>query len=258
MKGNHSSCYRCGAPASSREHIPPLCFFPEAKEAGGRDLRRNLVTIPSCDDHNLKKSKDDEFLMASIAGIIGNNETGLRHKLTKVDRAFRRTSWRLLDRVFSSREHFIVKDLGEGQFIEVIWGTPDHERLIRCFEAISYGIMFRELGAPFRGGFKVFLGHLRYSDPNSAEFKRFIKDRIDLDMRERPRVGANPEVFFYQLSGEDQFGLSSIRLCFYGGVEIFVAVIPEGKEVQPDIGMLLISKGMKTFLSLGERRYEFN
>jgi hypothetical protein len=118
--------------------------------------------------------------------------------------------------------------------------------------------MYREFGRPFDGRFKVFLGHLRYSDSNSAQFAKFIKDRIDLDSRDRPRIGQNPDVFFYQISGEDQFGLSSIRLCFYGGIEIFVAVIPQGKDVQPDIGMLLISKGVKTILTLGDKEYEFN
>jgi hypothetical protein len=196
--------------------------------------------------------------MASLAGIIGNNEVGLRHKLTKVDRAFKRTSWRLLDRVFSTRQHFKIKEIADGHFIEVIWGTPDHERLMQCFEAVSYGIMFSELGEPFMGRFKAFLGHLRYSDPNSAEFARFIKDRIDLDMQQRPKIGQNQEVFFYQVSSEDRFGLSSIRMCFYGGIEIFMAVIPDGREVQPDIGMLLISKGMKTILTLGDKEYEFN
>lgn len=196
--------------------------------------------------------------MASLSGIIGNNEIGLLHKLTKVDRAFKRTSWRLLDRVFSTRRHFRVKEIADGHFIEVIWGTPDHERLIQCFEAVSYGVMFSKCGKPFTGRFKVFLGHLRYSDPNSAEFARFIKDRIDLDMQQCPKVGQNPEVFFYQVSSEDRFGLSSIRMCFYGGIEIFTAVIPDGLELQPDIGMLLISKGVNTILTLGDKKYEFN
>jgi hypothetical protein len=60
-----STCYMCDSPETSREHAPPLCFFPETKDVG-RDLRRNLVTVPSCDVHNSKKSKDDEFFRSLV------------------------------------------------------------------------------------------------------------------------------------------------------------------------------------------------
>lgn len=77
----HKTCYACEAQATSREHVPPLCLFPTARDSDGQDLRRNLITVPSHEAHNLQKSKDDEFLMVSIAGIFGNNSIGFRHKL---------------------------------------------------------------------------------------------------------------------------------------------------------------------------------
>jgi len=63
----------CDSVEMSREHTPPRCFFPEAK-AIGRDLRRDLITVPSCDRHNSKKSKDDEFLRSVIVMAPGNSE----------------------------------------------------------------------------------------------------------------------------------------------------------------------------------------
>lgn len=63
-----AQCYMCVSPATSREHVPPLCLFPESKDVGGKDYRRNLITVPSCDEHNSKKESDDEFLMVSLAG----------------------------------------------------------------------------------------------------------------------------------------------------------------------------------------------
>jgi hypothetical protein len=37
-------CYHCGAPATSTEHVPPKCIFPEKKDAFGANYRRNLNT----------------------------------------------------------------------------------------------------------------------------------------------------------------------------------------------------------------------
>src|ERR1700730_2480473 len=48
-----STCYWCGRPASSREHVPPLSFFPTGKRTG-------LITVPSCYDHNEALSALDE------------------------------------------------------------------------------------------------------------------------------------------------------------------------------------------------------
>ena len=53
-------CYYCGEPAMSEEHVPPKCLFPEQKDTG-KDYRKNLITVPSCDKHNAGKSCDDEF-----------------------------------------------------------------------------------------------------------------------------------------------------------------------------------------------------
>ena len=84
-----SSCYMCGRPATSSEHAPPLCIFPERKDTSeGTDYRRNLVTVPSCDEHNSKKSRDDEYLLFALAGSYTSSNVGLTQFTTKVKRAF--------------------------------------------------------------------------------------------------------------------------------------------------------------------------
>ena len=71
-----STCYMCDSPEMSREHAPPLCFFPAISDTG-RELRRNLVTVPSCDIHNSKKSKDDEFFRSVVLmAAAPTSETG--------------------------------------------------------------------------------------------------------------------------------------------------------------------------------------
>ena len=47
-------CYCCDNEAISKEHMPPKCIFSSPRPS-------NMITIPSCDKHNLEKSKDDEY-----------------------------------------------------------------------------------------------------------------------------------------------------------------------------------------------------
>jgi hypothetical protein len=54
-----NACYRCGEPATTREHFPPKAFFPRG---GNLQLR----TVPSCIEHNNGKSKDDQYLLTHI------------------------------------------------------------------------------------------------------------------------------------------------------------------------------------------------
>ncbi len=46
-------CYWCGKLATSVEHFPPKGIFPS-------EHRKNLLTVPSCDEHNSANSKTDE------------------------------------------------------------------------------------------------------------------------------------------------------------------------------------------------------
>ena len=80
----------CDAVESSREHSPPSCLFP-AMEDIRRDLRQNLVTVPSCDGHNSKKSKDDEFLRAVILQVaVNSSEIAQNQFMGKLLRAVER------------------------------------------------------------------------------------------------------------------------------------------------------------------------
>ena len=86
------TCYMCAAEETSREHAPPQCLFPAASDIG-RDLRRNLITVPSCDEHNSKKSADDEFLRAVIlCTAVDSNDIARHQFLGKFLRGVQRNS----------------------------------------------------------------------------------------------------------------------------------------------------------------------
>jgi hypothetical protein len=59
-------CYMCSAFATTMEHVPPKCFFPER-------LRANLITVPSCITHNLNNSLDVEYVRNVLATQHGTN-----------------------------------------------------------------------------------------------------------------------------------------------------------------------------------------
>jgi hypothetical protein len=133
----NKKCYMCDETASTVEHVPPKCLFPESKDIEGQNFRLNLITVPSCEIHNTQKSKDDEFLMVSLAGMIGNNSIGYLHKFTKVDRAIQKSAHKLIENVFLKKEKYYFK-IEDNKFIELIWGTPDFDRLENCFKHIAF------------------------------------------------------------------------------------------------------------------------
>jgi len=250
-----TNCYMCNRPATSREHVPPRSLFPEQKDSGGEDYRKNLITVPSCREHNSRKSADDEFLMVSLAGIIGNNSIGLRHKFSKVNRSIKRSANRLLWEVFNDQKVYVV-NLDKNQFLDLIWGKPDQLRLHRCFDRIGRGVFLHHFGERFRGEIKTMLGYLRYEDAKARNFSDFVRDKVAMEMVSKEELGENPKVFFYQVSDIDQLGLFTIRLCFYGGVDVYCAFLPEGSEVPRNFAFEFAKMGVKTVLTLGDKEYE--
>lgn len=251
-------CYMCELQACSREHVPPRNLFPESRDVGGENYRANLITVPSCELHNSAKSHDDEFLMVSLAGIIGNNSIGYRHKLGKVDRAIRRSSNRFLDEVLLKKKEIHKIEVAENKFIDVIWGTPDVERLIKCFDHIARGLHFHHFNLPFHGRVHVHLGFLKFDEGNPQNWNQFVKRKTEMELEGKPSYGANPDVFFYQVTDKDQFGLFLFRLCFYGGLNIYAAMWPLSSSPPANLAMELMNRGIKTIITLGDEKYEFN
>ncbi|WP_114241455.1 hypothetical protein [Dyella sp. C9] len=251
-------CYMCDRQATSREHVPPKCLFPEGKDMDGENHRSNLITVPSCDLHNTAKSRDDEFLMVSLAGIIGNNSIGYRHKFGKVNKAIRRSANKLLLATFKGKQRFYVVEVGPNKFVDVIWGTPDSERLKVCFEHIVHGLHFHHFGHTFKGRIKLHFAYLWSDNKNATSFRDLIKAKLDVELAGRDKFGENQGVFYYQITDRDQFDLYMFRLCFYGGINVHAAMIPEHADVQKDLAWMLVEGGIKTIFNVGDKKFEFN
>jgi len=83
IMNSKSKCYFCGGLTSSRDHVPPKCIFPEPRTP-------DLITVPSCDKHNMEYSKDDEYFQWFITTASSYSSSAMKIIDKKVVKAFRR------------------------------------------------------------------------------------------------------------------------------------------------------------------------
>lgn len=253
-----TKCYMCESIATTREHVPPLCLFPESKDVFGHNFRKDLITVPSCEEHNSKKTKDDEFLMVSIAGIMGNNYLGYHHTITKINRAVRRKSADFLKKAILRNSKEKIVQLPSGNKYSFLYGTPDFKRLLNCFTHIAYGLYFHESGIQFNGQITVHLGFINYNEPNHNTFVKFLRRRFEVEDLALEEKGNNPHVFTYQYCKPDQLGIIALKLNFYSKTDVFIAYKPKGIETPYHIGLELINQGVPTIFTLGDEEFVFN
>lgn len=222
-------CYRCERDATSSEHVPPRCLFPEQKDSEGVNYRKNLITVPSCDEHNTGKSNDDQFLLVSLARIIGNNEIAQKLGNSKVKRTFSRTP-HLIDSVFKWREEYTVA-VGNENF-DIVAGTPDAIRLECCFKSIFYGIYKHHFGKMFNGEIRIFMDFLDYLDENINNTKRYLSLRAPKDLEGKEFFGDNPNIFSYQFADPDYSNILLCKTTYYENIVVYGAfAIEEPKDL---------------------------
>lgn len=249
----------CEKAATSEEHVPPKCLFPEKKDTNGIDFRKNLITVPSCELHNSSKSADDEFLMISLSGIISNNVVGQFHHLTKSTRAIRRKSKDFIDKQVLRNLRTINVKVSDKEYQSVLMGNPNIERLESCFDHIARAIYFHEYKSKFIGEIRIFFGFLEYQDQKFQTLKKFIKRRFEVEEKLKLiEKGENPRVFKYEFQKPDNIGFISVKLTFYEKTEVYVAYRPTGVSEPFDLATKLLLDGHKTTLSLGDEKFEFN
>lgn len=70
------TCYACHAPATTWEHAPPKAFYPKRGEvrlaSGKRDLRLDLIQVPSCVTHNNGKSRTDNYVATYLVVVAAS------------------------------------------------------------------------------------------------------------------------------------------------------------------------------------------
>ena len=210
------TCYACDRQATSREHVPPKCFFPEKGELSPeRDYRKNLITVPSCDVHNLSKSKDDEYLLAVVLSYFENNAIAQGDFLKKMLPALKRRP--SLFSFFANLRPATVDGKPTAVF------EVDRSRFDKSIVCMAQALHFHHYGEKWQEPFEVFtiapamrLGN--YEEIN-IEFQRLRYVVVSL-LENQPRFGENQDIFYYQVSREEEPKGFFVRLVFYEGVSV--------------------------------------
>jgi len=210
----------CDLEASSREHAPPLCIFPEEKDMGdGTDYRKNLITVPACDEHNLEKSHDDEYLHLIVVNGYFNNPLAQQQFKTKLARAFSRRPALLA--AFHSDNTPVVIDGVETSAV-----TIDRERFDRSIDmlvrALYFHIYARRLLMPLRVHTPLLLDiEGEDADEVNEQVEKFcLAVRTYLEPKEL--YGENIDIFWFKIDHSETKNLVSCHMQFYGGFDIFV------------------------------------
>lgn len=214
----------CDLSESSREHAPPLCLFPEAKEFG-RDERKNLITVPSCDSHNSNKSMDDEFFRAALTMMCKQGNESSRHQFsTKVLKAARR------------KPHAHSLFFSDSRILET--GEPvvriDRNRFDRCVDHLARAVFFHTYRAkwPYRSAvaspnFFMPDGPRRVVVPTDVST---AIQSVQEFLQAQPLLGDNPNTFQYKVLQErGAFGFAAL---FYQSVEIYAV---SSREIDADL-----------------------
>ena len=82
--------------------------------------------------------------------------------------------------------------------------------------------------------------------------------KVEAELTGKARLGSNPEVFTYQFTDQDQYGLCLANLQFYSGLDIYVSLIPERDALPRNFAMELIDMGIATIVSFNGEQYQFN
>lgn len=214
-------CYFCGAPETSKEHVPPKWVFPKpADTPPGVSYRPALmITVPSCDAHNTRKSRDDSYLMHVVTMCQGVNAVGLL-QIAKILRAYRERP-ALLKKMMSTERPVVPVDHNDGTLSDAIATAIEPGRISDVLKMLAHANYFAHFGRrPPSPAWVVaeFIGSERPSW--RKRFRQAIR-LTDAAFSERAHLGAVPEVWSYQILEDDHS--VAMRFHLYGGVR-FMAI----------------------------------
>lgn len=223
------TCYMCSRPATSMEHIPPKCIFPEIKDTDGVDYRKNLIKVPSCDEHNSNTSKDDELFMIVVTAYFQSAGVADLHFNTKVKRA--------LDHSPKFRHHLVCTAQPlflDGKFTYAL--QPDPRRIQKQLEKIGYGLYFEHFKQKWAKPVLVDTPartHLQGITANKDNlFWQKLSNLVLVHFDDAPIYGENPEVFFYQMRVLPGTQFVIARVVIFNGFVINIAY----DMSDPDLG----------------------
>lgn len=180
------SCFLCNSTATSVEHVPAKCFFPEGK-------RINLITVPSCRTHNEDTSLDDQYIQTIIAMAKGDNDTAVSHFRNKRITGFRKTLG--LEKLITRNPKFFnfIKDDDSTKNLTY---EVKRIRFDRVARKIAYGLHFHKFKTVWKKELAISTGRLgcpnNKPNPVFEELQKHVYLKTNVIFE-----GNNPDVFKY-------------------------------------------------------------
>jgi hypothetical protein len=211
----------CDAPATTREHVPPSCFFPVRYRAG-------LWTVPACRQHNNDNSPDVEYTRSIIALDGATNQVARELVRGKVVR-----SWERRPALKARTLRLAVPALVNGQPTAII--ETEFARFERIVGSIAFAIYFRETGTRWRRDWIVYSATMVASqaaldgrtDALNPPLRATLAS-IPFEMREVPQ----PAVFQYGVYREGADDLV-YRFVFYEGAVAYAVASHRAGPIGP-------------------------
>ena len=236
MNKTPPTCYMCNAPATSKEHVPPKCIFPERKDISTNvNYRKNLFKVPSCDLHNFQKSNDDEFFLYVLNISFQINGLGLNHYRTKVRRAAKRNP-SIIGKIASTAKPINYIDPKTKKNVSSVAHWLEPERFNTIIDRLARAIYFWHFKDKWLSNIR-YQAEFLFATANQSDNENLrlleITKQADEWFFSKDFYGENPEVFRYQAIETEQNRI--MRLHFYEGCRLLL-IFNRQPEFTPDRG----------------------
>jgi hypothetical protein len=223
-----SLCYMCDKVAETVEHAPPKCLFPKNKDVSDNiNYREQLITVPSCKEHNIDKSQDDEYILYTLVMNIPTNQVGRKQLSTTVKRAIERRP-QLINLFLENQKQVYLKAKDNGLETKSIALKVDIQRFNSAIEMMVRALYFSHYKEKCCGEINIFPSFLfALGTKNSKEINQdtnALFSSLETYFKSNQKLGENPEVFYYQVTKPTNEFNTVFKLVFYGGCSIAVFI----------------------------------
>ncbi len=215
MTNKNDKCYVCGKPATTRDHIPPKCIFPESKDIPGTKYRDNPIIVPACVEHNCSRSSDDEYFAQVISVVWGNNDIAEKQFDTKILRSFNKEPTKSI----KLANGWIDVEIEGGISTKAI--RLDDNRIKNVMTAIFQGLHFHEFSSSAKDEVAI-LPLFSTSGDNSVNSA--VNSAVAQVIDSAPfgeYKGANPDVFKYRYVKSPENTQTIWELTFYNHAKVY-------------------------------------
>lgn len=200
------TCYWCGDPATSDDHVPPANLFP-------KDRRTNLITVPSCRRHNEDLTKEDELFRFYVQAVSDSSHA-LRLFEDKTLRSLTRPgAEKFTEKIFKGSKPVLIA----GKKTRALKVDPKRQALY--FEKITRGLYFHLFGRMAPSDITTFSPQFQTPGLDYVELARLLLPPLGHPTAKEGEVG-QPEIFryryFHQRTPQEETFI--VRMIFYDKV----------------------------------------